>query len=150
MSETRTNVFLRARPTELKQAGYVVCEWHHTVPAELPVDELLDTSFFAHVHRLLQPHHRIIVDAEDLSWTAKLIVTSSHKGGVSTVLVEHTELDARPLAAVGSPDLYYAKWGGPTKRWRVLRKEDGEEVKDQFQSRTDAEKWITSHNQKAA
>lgn len=136
--------WMRARPNVLREEAHYVVTWHHTVPADMPFEEMLKPDFWTHVARNLRPHHRIVVDCEDGSWTATLFVRAAGRLSASVAVLSRTVFEdapALPAAETG----YTVSWGGPSQKHRVVRKSDSEIVRHGFDTKEQAAAWIKNH-----
>lgn len=144
---TEKTVHLRARPTMLRAAEHYIVTWYHTVPPETPFDEMLKPDFWAHVAAKLRPHHRIVVDCEDGSWTATLFVRSAQRLSAVMGVLSKTDfkgaIEHAPAAMQASD--YDVAWGGPAHKHRVVRKSDKSVVKHGFDTPEQAQQWVKNH-----
>lgn len=145
MSEAKP-ASLRARPTNLFPAEHTILVWHHTVPAEIGLDDVLSPEFWTHVAQKLRPHNRIIVDREDGAWTATLFVRSAARLS-ATVAVEHFKEfgEREALPAEPSAAEYEVAWGGPAHKHRVIRKADKQVMEKGFDTPEQASAWLRQH-----
>lgn len=127
----KPEINMRARPTNLLAFDYAVVTWHLTVPPDVGMDQIMLPEFWAHVARKLQPHHRIVVDCEDQSWSARLFVREVERVSARVAVEAYNDFDK----AEGGPELtpaereeYEVKFRGPQIKHVVIRKSDKQEM----------------------
>lgn len=133
----------------LKNSEFGAAEFRRQIWQAFPkpgvsLDDCLEQSYWRHVATQVKSGDRIELLAEDMSWYAEVIVIASGRLWAKVQTITYVELDANALAAQDDAT-YQVQWGGPAVRWRVL---DGNEVvKDNFQTKEDAQRWAQAHDQ---
>jgi hypothetical protein len=128
----------------LKLAEHVRQTWHVTPRTGDGPKDLLDPKYWVHVARNLKPGDKIEVLSEAREWYAEAVVLSAGQFGAKVAFT----LDPIRLensAETEEPEGYEVKWAGPSVKWRVIRKSDGQIVREDLQSREEAATWIKSH-----
>lgn len=137
------------KPTKLFSAEHSVIVWHYTVPEGVSPDDLVTPEFWTHVAGQLRQGHRIEVSAIDGTWWGMLYVRHASKGEARVQFLQRVDLgDVEALPSAESP--FEAKWRGPQVRWSVIRKSDGEVIKEHLPEKADALRYIANKLRLAA
>lgn len=132
------------KPVKLLPAEHSVIVWHWTAPEGTDRSALFDEEYWAHVARQLKPGHEIKVVAEDGSWWMHLYVRVVDRNRARVQVLHEVELgDTVPLAEIPQDNPFEVKWRGPAAKWGVVRKSDGEVIKDHLPERADANRYIS-------
>jgi hypothetical protein len=132
------------KPTKLQIAEHEVVCYYHCPEIDTGLSDVLKSDYWTHVTKSLRVGHRIEVLAADGSWWAMLIVRAVGSHDAVVQELQHVELGSQVEAKVtDSP--YEVKWRGPARKFGVLRKEDGEIIRDEFQVKEHAVKWLKNH-----
>lgn len=130
---------------DIKLANQVFNTWHASVGIEDTLEEITQSSFFAHISRKLRMSDRIIVDREDGTHVAELRVMNAGDNWAKVeVIYEH-----KAKQTVTSPEEeistdYEIKWRGRAK-WSVVRKADNAVLSENIVEKFDAENWLREH-----
>ena len=130
---------------DIKLANQVFNTWHASVGLEDTLEEITQSSFFAHISRKLRMSDRIIVDREDGTHVAELRVMNAGDNWAKVeVIYEH-----KAKQTVTSPEEeistdYEIKWRGRAK-WSVIRKADKAVLSENIVEKFDAENWLREH-----
>lgn len=121
-------------------------------PAGTKLEEMLDPAYWAHVAKRFNPHDMIEVIPEDGSFYARFIVLSVSHLSLKVQQLEYVQLTSNPKSAkAAAVSQFEASWGGPSVKWRVLRKSDNAAVtNDSFQTQEEAQEWINNNVNKIA
>lgn len=139
------------KPLSLNLEDHYNAKWTHFVPPGTDVEDVKDPSFWMNVARQLRIGDEIKVLTEDMSWRAVLIVRAVGRVEAVVQVLDYTELgDAANMMPEVQDNPYEVKWGGPAAKFRVHRKDGGEVVKDQFQTKEAALQWVSNHLKIAA
>ena len=109
-------------------------------------EALKNEAYWAHVARKVRPWDEILVQYQDdnEAYLARLLVRAQGDNWVRISVVEKIDLDdAAPPDAV--TDQYEVKFMGPSWRWAVLRRSDGEAVVKELKTKGDAHAWLLRH-----
>ena len=136
-----TTIPASAVPTNLMLAEHANVRYYHTARRGVTVEMLERPEYWTHVAARLRPGHRIEVLAEDQSFWADALVLSASRLEAKVKVLFHVGLAADEVDEVIDDDGLELNWGGPSVRWRVVRKEDGEIMKDGFPDKGAANKW---------
>lgn len=120
---------------------------HRVTPeAGSKLSDMLVPSYWAHVAAKLHEGDFVEILPEDKAWYAQGIVMSCSQVHarievlVSKVLAE----EAKPeVAAKDEP--FEITFKGPSRKWSILRVEDKAVVKEQFDSKKDANAWLEAN-----
>lgn len=126
-----TVINMRERPAMMQPYDYRVVTWYHTVSPDVSLKDVLEPAFWANVARKLQPHHRVVVDCEDGSWSAKLFVREAERAAARMGVESFVDFDKAKSAPKLEPEAveeYEIKWRGPQHKHVVVRKSDTQEM----------------------
>lgn len=126
-----------------KQAEFVYNIFAVKATDGTTVEDLLDERYWAHVANMLKPDDWIVVQPDDRSWLAELLVLSAGKLYAQVHLLHKHEIGEIKELPNASP--YAIDYGGGTAKWRVTR--DGDVIRDGFDSKRDAARWVRSHEE---
>ena len=133
MSETKADVkviYPAAGSNAMRLASQAFNTWQINVAYGADPDAVLRPSFYKHHYMKLKPNDEILLLADDGSWERKVRVqfVSNTGAQVSPIgpVVRHTNQEV----LVG--DDYYVKYVSPTLRHCIVRKSDGQRVKERF------------------
>ncbi len=131
---------------DIKLANQVFNTWHASVGLEDTLEEITQSSFFAHISRKLRMSDRIIVDREDGTHVAELRVMNAGDNWAKVeVIYEHDPSTYESDLFEGIPPTdYEVKWRGGAK-WSVIRKADNAVLMENIVSKLDAEIWLRDH-----
>lgn len=136
------------RPTNLDIAEQKVVSYHHTLPAGVPLDAVMDPAYWSHVSSKLRPGYRIEVFAEDGSVWAMLLVLSAGKVEAKVHVLQ--QVDTSGVEAIVETLDYEVKWRGPAKLFGVIRLSDGEVIKDMMQTKEEANTYLANYVKREA
>jgi len=137
------------KPTKLHPAEHAVIVYSHTPEVGVPLEELLKPDYWTHVCPQLRQGYRIEVLAGDGSWWAMLLVRAVGRHEAMVQALSHVVL-GEVVEPVVQDIPYEVRWRGPAKKFGVVRKTDGEVMKDEFPVREHAAKWLNNHIQSMA
>jgi hypothetical protein len=115
---------------------------HVTVAPEVTIDEILDPVFWTHVAgaTFRGVYNEVIVEWEDKSAMARLYVRQYDSSFAKMELLEHHQFDNGSLIPIS--EKYNIQWMGPFAKYRVVRKEDGQVMRENILSKKDAQDFI--------
>ena len=132
------------KPTKLQIAEHEMVCYYHYPDAGLALSDVLKPDYWTHVARSLRAGHRIEVFAEDGSWWAMLIVRAVGSHDAVVQELQHVKLGSHAKAKVsGAP--FEVKWRGPKRKFGIIRTADDEIIKQDIQSKEEAENWVKNH-----
>jgi len=134
------------RPTRLMRAEEVFTEYCHVLPDGYSIDDALKPETWEHVAKQLRRYDRIRVIAEDGSFEALLTVLIAE--GLFVKLTELYRWELKGPAVEAPKDDRMAGYEvrhHPTMRWRVIRKGDGQVMKEGLLERQAANDWLREH-----
>jgi hypothetical protein len=133
-----------------KPAEYIRQSWHATPSADDTPESILDPKWWVHVGRQMKAGDRIEILPETHDWYAEaIVIDAGNTWGAKVAFVLGPVRLANDAAVEQSPD-FEVKWAGPNAKFRVLRKSDNAVVKDNCQTREEAESWVKSHRKALA
>lgn len=126
-------------PSKLKLAEHARNEFRITATSEQDIDLFRSPASWAHLAHLLKAGDKVEIFAENRTWYAEGIVTSVKTAAATVEFYAHEQFSK----AVG-PDKkdddkpYYVKFSRQAG-WRVIRKEDGEVMEGNIQTKEEAQ-----------
>ncbi len=144
MIETKLSDKLNAVvPGKLLPAESGVMVWFHDPEPGTPIEALMFPAYWAHVAKQLRPGHRIEALSQDGEWWANLIVRAVGRAEAQVQVLQHEVLgDKEMLASEPDPE-FEVKWRGPARKFGVVRKSDGQLVKEDLPTKDDAIRWVS-------
>lgn len=107
---------------------------------------LLNDKFWQHVSLKFQPYTRIEVITDDGRFFCELLVISAGRNWAAVKELRYIELggvDIKKEAA--KRDEFEVKWCGPAVKWAVIRRSDNARIKDQLDTREQADGFLNSY-----
>lgn len=137
MSETTVKVAELTKSLALsascfaQDAAFAIPFSHVFLPQGIALDAVLKPEFWAHVANKLVQNQRILVDAQDGTFSAQLKVHScSRLEAVVSVEWKADAVEAAAADAVRPEDAYRIHWAGPTAKFRISRNSDNATISD--------------------
>lgn len=141
MSEDKTPVRKLSGP-RMKEESFVRTIYVATPEHGVVLEDLERPEFWAHVAEQLKPGDLIHVYPEDGSFWAELLVQSTSRVAAKVFVLRKHELSAADLPEEDAD--FEIKWAGPTAKFRVIRKSDGEVMKEGM-GKDEAQAYLQSH-----
>ncbi len=128
-------------PSRMKQAEFTRVIYSVTCESGTTVDQLLESSYWAHVGQMFKPGDRIEVMPDDRSFFVELMVMAAGRLYADMTLLRSTDLEPPKAVEGGVP--YEVEYAGDHVKFRVRQ---GKLVlKENFQSKAQAIKWAKNH-----
>lgn len=132
-------------PRRFTQASEFVIPVNHVeLPAGHTLEDCLNPDYWAHVARSMQAKGRILVDAEDNSFSAQLKVHSA-SDLAAIVSVEWQAQPGTKERALGKIDQYRVHHAGTLAKWRISRNSDNATISDGWETRQIAESELVGY-----
>ena len=132
-------------PKHFSQASEFVIPVNHVeLPAGHTLDDCLNPAYWAHVARDMQAKGRILVDAQDGSFSAQLKVHSA-SDLAAVVSVEWQAQPGTKERALGQVDLYRVHHAGTLAKWRVSRNSDNATISEGWETKQIAESELLGY-----
>lgn len=142
-----------------KTAEHFNNTWSAALSGEQSLEDALKPEFWAHVARFFRIGDLVRLLPEVGDYYAMLIVVGTGKTWAKVKLIHYVPLAAtaegyeedeaaEEAGAAGSAVLdhgHVVEWKGPHRKYSVIRKSDGEYLKEGFTERKDAEQWLRDH-----
>lgn len=129
------------QPTEAAQQ-----QWTVFAPEGTTRDDVTNPLYWAHVAKMVRSMAKIHVITKDGSWYGEYLVTYHSGSELRVEELIYKVLDPEMPADLESS--YYIKWVSAPLMYGVVRKSDGQRVKDRFPNKGDAMLWM-KQNEKA-
>lgn len=110
-----------------------------TVEPTISREDLRDPKFWCHVAKQFQPYTRIEVVTDDGQYFCELIVLSSGNNWAKVQELRYIELGSKVADVDESRSEYEVAWKGPVRKHAIIRKADGEIIKEGFVQKDEAD-----------
>lgn len=124
-------------------------KWNHyaaVIPAETPKERMLEPHYWKHyASNLFKPSDIVTCFCEDGSWEASYRVMFVSKAEVRLSL--RWEVDHEAYVPEEESETHEIKWGGPQIKFKVVRKDTGEVIKDHLHPKSEAYDFLRRHLQ---
>ncbi len=134
--------------TTLQAAGHYRQTWEAIVGSDVTVSDLEDPKFWQHVAARLTRMSIINVLCEDETWFAEVIVLNSGIGFAKVKVLRHVAFYEAGEQKAQDERVDFTtevKYRGPAVRFSVVRLADGVVLRENFQTRPEAENWQRQH-----
>ncbi len=118
--------------SELRLASHARNQWHIVTAA--PFEEVIKSEYWLHVSQRLRGFDEIIINADDGSYHAKLLVAYIDGREVKLIPTVHIKLDKIYEEDNSVPEGYDVRFAGRA-RWRVIRVSDGAVITENLPNR---------------
>jgi hypothetical protein len=130
-------------PNRLQPMGHYRAIYDVVLPTEVTVDEAMKPEFWANVGAKLRQHDVICLFPEDGSKFVEVIVLNAGRGFAKVAPIREVNLSTDdPIDEDGA---IYVKWQGPHNKHAVIRRSDGEPLKNGFQTKAEAQRWASDY-----
>ena len=114
-------------------AAFAIQTSYIELPRGVSLDDALRPEFWAHIAHKLKPRSRILVDAEDGSFSAMLKVHSASR--LEAIVTVEWRSEAAPVRVAMKPeDAFDVHYVGTKAKWRISRKSDGKTISDGWEN----------------
>jgi len=141
--------FVELMPARIQVAEAMRQVYQVTVEAGTPRSALTNPQFWKHVSRNYQfaPYTRLEVATDDCEYFVELIVLSAGDNWAKVQEIRFIELGNSDIIKEASKMLELeVKYKGPHLKYCVQRKSDGERIKEGFQSKEDASRYLIEYS----
>ncbi|WP_036258183.1 hypothetical protein [Methylocapsa aurea] len=130
--------------SRFKLSEHAFNRWFVTAETGTTIEEILHRDYWRHIARNLRPYDEIRVAIDSGDWLLVLHVASAGATWANVVELQRFESLKAGASAVAQDEGegLHVDWRGPHARFAVMRKSDGNVVKDKFQDRALAEEYI--------
>lgn len=132
------------KPTKLFSAEHAVVVYYHAPEFGVSLDDTLKPDYWTHVAKSLRVGHRIEMMAADGSWWAMLLVRAVGRHEAVVQALQHVEL-GEPVSVEIADSAYEIKWRGPARKYGIVRKSDGEVIREDIPVKEQAVQWLQNH-----
>lgn len=133
-------------PTRLQRAEHYFSIYAVVLPEGTSLDDAMKPEYWVHVANRLRQHDTIRIIPEDGGYFAEALVTAAGHGFAKVKLLRYESLE-EDGAEPAETDPSYVKWGGPHSKWRVIRRSDGQVLKEGL-TKPDALREAIAYNSK--
>lgn len=139
-----------------KPADHYNNNWSAALEDSQSLEDALNPAFWSHNARFMRAGDMIRLIPERGDYYAQLIVINAGKAFAQVKLLAYVPLlpgaegyeeDTSVPLPLEMPliDDLYVDWKGPAVRYSVIRRTDGERIRDHFQTKEEAEQWMRDH-----
>lgn len=137
---------LKLLPGDLKRSEFARTEYVAAIASGTTIEQLEEPQFWSHVARDLRRTDKIVAIAEDGSYYAELIVTSTGVGFVKVRTLFHVPLEeASDEDGDGEREPLCRIKHLPGQKWSVQRLSDGMWIKKGFEDREAARAYMIQY-----
>lgn len=143
---------MSANPNRFNLAEFRSETWLATPESGTKIEDMLQPSYWAHVSGRLKPLSKIDVYPESGEFFATLLVVRASRTEAVVKLLyinrfDETGTSELPETSGESDDIEELEvtWGGPSSKFRVVRKKDKVVLKDGFSSKEEANLYKTDY-----
>ena len=119
-------------------------DWVVTAEFGTTPEQVLDTSYWAHVSSKFSPYDHIEVRCDDGSWILELIVTSCDRNWARVFLAQRYDLTTADVSET-QVQKHKVQWRGPHLLFGVLRLSDSQVVQEKLRTKEEATAWMNQH-----
>lgn len=131
----------RVQPAETMRNVFQVC-----VEPNTPKEALKEPSYWKHVASRLEPYTRLEVVTDDNEYYAEFLVLDSGSNWALVKELLFIELNDKQIIQEAEKQIAFEiAYKGPHRKFAVLRKEDGEIIKDGFQKKEQAATFLQEY-----
>lgn len=133
----------KLHPGRLSTLESVERQWHAELPAGTTPEDIMKPEYWAHLARTIRPMDTIKVFCEDGSWEGLYRVMF-----VSTAEIRISECWSKSHETIdmkAESESHEIKWISPTKKFGVIRKDDGSVIQDGFYPKEQAQAYMLRH-----
>lgn len=127
----------------LNMSGQASNEWLAKLPSGTDPESILDPVFWSHVAKKMRPMDKIDAWAIDGSFYGEYIVLYAEGLAANIKQLRLYKLDDYAGPDTGA-EIFVVKWISPPCGFGVVRKADGERVKEGFKTKAAAGLWMQS------
>lgn len=131
-------------PTGLSVADYKRTLWFVTSSEGVTVEHVLEPEYWAHVAQRMKPFDRIELVSYDGTWMVDLLVITTGKTAAKVIKLHEYTLDGTYADLSSVNRTHEIKHRGPRK-WSIIRISDGAVVKENIDTRDDAERELADY-----
>lgn len=139
---------LKLSPAKLQAAEHYRTRYAAVADDGTTVEDLQRPEFWCHVANKLRQMDVIEVLSEDASYFAELLVMKTGVGFAKVMLLRKVDLEES--AAEDDGAMVSVQWKGPHRKHSVIRKSDGEILRDGFVTKADAEIFARDYERTVA
>lgn len=131
------------RPLALMAAEHYARSYMLWVPEGTVIEQVCEAAFWSNVTKKLTRGDKIEVMPNDMTWRAVLIVRAVGRLEAVVQVLQYDVLGAAAEADAKSP--YMVKFVNTDRKWGVFMRDGGALVRDEFQVREHAERYVVNH-----
>lgn len=140
----------KLQESRFKPPGHYQRVWEIVVEHGVVSDDLIRPGFYANISRHLRPQDKIVAMSDDQSVYAELVVLAADRTSAAVAFLPGYPIDlnaatAQALDYAPSAGEYEVKNRGQHAKWSIVRKRDGEVVKEGFGTKAEAEKGLSEY-----
>lgn len=119
--------------------------WFADIPAGLPIDAVLEPSYWTNFTKIIKPDDLIRARCEDGSWAADLWVMLVGTIEIKVSVWHFSKLDGTASPGTEDSEVYAVKWLGPGAKFAVVHRANGSIIKDRLYPKSEAYAYLQKH-----
>lgn len=138
---------MKLNQTRCTQSEFANSSWTITVEMGTTLEQVMKPEFLANVAANMRPYDRITVRTDDGVWYAELLVLTAGRTWVKTKKVLELQLTSQDvdMTEAEKADGFEIKHRGPHLKFCVVRKVDNEVIKEQMETKSEAQSWLADY-----
>ena len=137
-------IFAAIKP-RFKLAEHAELRYRYTAEIGTTIEDLTRPEFWAHLARELKPTYRVDVLVEDMSLFVELLVMDVGNTYAKMFVLRSVELAGNQVAELDVDGAYSVQWSGPHTKHRVVHKKTKNVIKDGFEDKGSALRFLTEY-----
>ena len=111
-------------PQRINLAEFARQDWVVNAEEGTTVEQVQDSSYWAHTSAKFKPYDHIEVRAEDGAWIAEFIVMDCSRNWARLFRLSYNALTTKDVSISQAAAKYFVKWKGPHHKFAVIRASD--------------------------
>lgn len=132
------------QPQRMALAEHQRNEWVVNAEEGTTIEDIMSPGYWTHLASFFKPYDHVEVRVDTGEFLLELLVVNCDRNWAKVVcLHQHTLVKA--VVDEEAPSLYEVKYKGPQLKHCVIRKSDGQVIKDSIPEKTEAFAWMRNY-----
>lgn len=147
-----TKSTMQVSPARLQVSDYEMTTFTLTVEKGTTKEDLINPAFWAHIAVKFRPWDLIYVRSDEGTFFAEYLVLSCGRNWAQVKEKSYMNLTSSDvsLTQAAAQDGYKVEWKGPHVKFAVIRNSDSAKIKDSFQTKEEAQTWLSDFEKQIA
>jgi hypothetical protein len=137
-------------PTRVTLDEYVNQNWTVTVEAGTTIEDILKPEFFSNISSKMRPYDHMRVRTDAGEWYGEFLVLSCGRvwaklAPIFTMDLTSKDIELTQAGVADGMEQYEVAFRGPHLKFCIIRKSDRESIKEQLQTKAEAQAWLASY-----